>query len=456
MDLQPVVHRDSGRPRPRPLVRWIRLAALLGMLGVLAVGTPPVQARVIGKTAEISVGRETASQVEKFFKVDTDPVAVARVRSLGRRLAACATDADYPFEFHVVESGEINAFALPGGFIYVFRGLLQLVPNDDALAFVLAHEISHVTRRHAVRQFEKNVLLAAGLTAILSGTGASSGFRDAASVVQTISGLSFTRSDEADADETGMALFVKAGFNPRAAPEAMEIVKRAAGSDNSTPNLLRSHPAPDSRIKKLTRLAEDAVQKRKTMPPPAVVAPPPPPQAQPLPGIAEIEPAPCAWMPLAVGARWTYRTTGSGAEGVAQVRTLEALASSPGAFRVEYDFGRSIRTVRVVVPAGDRYLSRPEKGASAAAWKLEAVFDAPAGEVRGEYRSGGSEKLKVPAGEFDTVRIERLGADGKVESTSWYARGVGLVKSLSAVTGITQELKSYSVPKPEPAPPAKP
>lgn len=410
-------------------------------LALLLPGAAPAHARVIGKTAEISVGRETASQIERFFRVDTDPVAVSRVRAIGRRLAACAHDPDYPFEFHVVESGEINAFALPGGFIYVFRGLLQLVPNDDALAFVLAHEISHVTERHAVRQFEKNLLLAAGLAGILAGTGAGSGFNDAAGVVQAVAGLSFTRSDEKDADETGMDLLVKAGYNPRAGSQAMEIIKRAAGDDRGTPNLLRSHPAPASRIKKLNQLAAAALARRKEVPAPAV--PPPPPAApRPLPGIEAIEPAPCEWLPLAVGAHWTYRVLSGGSEGAAQVRVLEALSTSPGVYRVEYDFGRGVKTQRLLVSAGDRFLSRSAAVIAAPDWKLEAVFS-PAASQEGPLRWAGLEKITVPAGTFEAARVERFGVDGKVEVTYWYARGVGLVKSVSAVTGVVQELKAY-------------
>ncbi|HEU4754560.1 MAG TPA: M48 family metalloprotease, partial [Armatimonadota bacterium] len=153
----------------------------------------PAAARVVSRSAEISIGRETASQVEQFYKCDTDPAAVARVRQIGRRLVAAVPDAPYPFEFHVVEDATVNAFALPGGFVYVFRGLLQLVPNDDALASVLAHEISHVTQRHATRQFEKNLALTAILTGVLAGTGAGGGVGDAASVVQAVAGISFTR-----------------------------------------------------------------------------------------------------------------------------------------------------------------------------------------------------------------------------------------------------------------------
>ncbi|HTE20201.1 MAG TPA: M48 family metallopeptidase, partial [Armatimonadota bacterium] len=242
----------------------MRKFATLALLTLAAtLPTPrPAEARIIGRGAEISIGRETASMVEEFFVVDKDPAAVARVRGIGRRLAATVKDADFPFEFHVVESAEVNAFALPGGFIYVFRGLLQLVPNDDALAFVLAHEISHVTRRHSMRQFEKNLLLSAGITAILSGTGTGGGVGTAAQVAQTVASLSFTRHDETDADVHGIETLTRAGYNPRSAVEAMMLVKRAGGDGKGIPALLRSHPAPDSRIKKLTEMGNALLARR--------------------------------------------------------------------------------------------------------------------------------------------------------------------------------------------------
>src|SRR3954467_8164496 len=108
------------------------LVLFLALAAVLASGARPACARILGKSVEVSVGRETASLVEKYYHVDTDPAAVARVRQIGRRLAACVPDPDFPFEFHVIDAGEVNAFALPGGFVYVFRGLAQLLPNDDA------------------------------------------------------------------------------------------------------------------------------------------------------------------------------------------------------------------------------------------------------------------------------------------------------------------------------------
>ena len=133
------------------------------------------------------------------------------------------------------------------------------------------------------------------------------------------------------------------------------------------------------------------------------------------------------------------------------VQALERVAAEPeGVYRVEYDFSRGIRTVRLVAPAGDRYASALEAaGDQDEGWSVEAVF--ARGErvstARGTIRFGGVEKVRVPAGEFDTVRVERLGTDGKPESTAWYAKDVGLVKRVSSTLGTTQELVGFYFPK---------
>src|SRR5436190_17476906 len=91
------------------------------------------QAAVISRATEISMGREAAQEYERQASVDTDPVLAARVRRIGNRLIAASQATQYPFEFHAVETNQVNAFSLPGGFIYFFRGLAQLTPGDDAL-----------------------------------------------------------------------------------------------------------------------------------------------------------------------------------------------------------------------------------------------------------------------------------------------------------------------------------
>jgi Zn-dependent protease with chaperone function len=417
----------------------------------LLFASGPAEARVIGRSTEISVGREAASSVEQFYPVDTDPVAVARVRQIGRRLAACAKDPDFPFEFHVVEDAEVNAFALPGGFIYVFRGLLQLVPNDDALASVLAHEISHVTRRHAINQFEKNVILSAAITGILAGTGVGGGYRSAADVVQLLASLSFTRHDEADADRHGIELLAAAGYDPRAAVEAMRLVKRAAGDGKGIPALLRTHPAPDSRIKKLGQMADELVARRPSTPPQMGSVPTPPAPARlKLSGLEGVAIGACDWFPLAPGARWAYRIKDGEAETRLMVRVLDEVIAEPaGVFRVEHDYGRAIKTLCLVAPARDRYLIRAEKAGASTPWRLEALFAEPPGdsEISQPLRCAGKETIRVPAGEFEAVKTERLGPDGRIEAVLWHTPGVGLVKRLSTSTGAVQELTAYYLPK---------
>lgn len=429
---------------------------LLAMLTLLAPALP-AEARIIGRSAEISIGREAASTVERYFRVDTDPVAVARVRQIGRRLAASVKDADFPFEFHVIEDKEVNAFALPGGFVYVFRGLLQLVPSDDALAFVLAHEISHVTRRHAISQFEKSLILSAGITAILAGTGAR-GYGDAATMVQELVGLAFTRHDESDADENGIEVLVRAGYDPRAAPEAMRVIRRAVGSDSGEPALLRSHPATESRIKRLTELGSELVARRAAERPRADTLPAiPPPAARRLAGLEDEAPSPCEWFPLVPGARWTYEPSKEDPSGGLEVRVLEQVEAEPrGVYRLEYTLARGVKSTRLIAPCGDRILSRGEGPAAGSEWRLEGFF--PGGEAKprteGTLRFAGTERVRVRAGEFDAVRIERLGTDGKPEALTWYVHGVGLVRRLSPATGAVLELVSYSIPAAGAAPAA--
>lgn len=436
-------HRSRSRSLPA-------LAAALALMGTAPL---PAEARLIGRSAEISVGRETASLVEQYYRVDTEPIATARVQQIGRRLVAVTPDADFPFEFHVVESGEVNAFALPGGYIYVFRGLLQLLPNDDALASVLAHEISHVYRRHSIRQFEKNLVLSAGITAVLAGTGAS-GFGRAANVAQALASLSFTRHDEEDADENGIRILTRAGYNPLAAAEAMEVVKRAGGDSKSIPALFRSHPAPDRRIRKLTAMAGDLLKERAAERS-GKPAPPPPPAVAvaPLPGLEALEVEPCEWLPLKPGARWSYRHRAGGTQTGSTIRVLEELRGrSAGVFRVEYDLGRGVRAVRLLAPGGDRVLSRPDQGTGRSDWRLEAVFAAGANVPEDSrmasrvLRFAGMERVEVPAGVFEAARVERLGPDGQPDLVSWFAAGVGLVKRLTTSTGAVQELVTYRIP----------
>jgi predicted Zn-dependent protease len=139
-----------------------RNTARRGLLGLLLLGVmlalTGCRGTVWSKKEEVRIGQQVAAEVEKVYKLDPDPAVQQRVQLIGQRLVAVAGDKDFQYSFKVLESKEINAFALPGGPIYVFRGLIDKVEDDDdMLAGVLAHEMAHINRRHANKQYTQGL-----------------------------------------------------------------------------------------------------------------------------------------------------------------------------------------------------------------------------------------------------------------------------------------------------------
>lgn len=434
--------------KARRLVLWV-VAAL-----ALATFCRRAEARVIGRAGEINLGRETASYVERLLPVDRDPVAVARVRAIGRRLVSVVDDPNFPFEFHVIEDGAVNAFSLPGGFIYVYRGLLQLLPNDDALAFVLAHELAHAVKHHSINQLEK----ALGL-AILLQVGLGNRAIDAQQLLGIILTSKFSRTDERASDRFGIRYMTEAGYDPNAAVEAMEVIRRISGK-NRPPALLASHPAPASRIKNLRERAVTAAAARekalKALPDagPAPVIKAETPLALP-PSMATGE---NEYFPLVPGGRWEYRVNGQETAARALFRVWEQVAAAqPGVYRASWDFGYGVGVDQLIATGSDRLLTRPLDAGSGAAWRVEARFASGSAESDSRFRVAGTETLQVLAGEYQALKVERLDGDGKVTETLWYASGVGLIKRVSADGSLALELERYRLPKPlQPITAAKP
>jgi predicted Zn-dependent protease len=240
---------------------------LAGVFGtpVLAVG--PDDLPDIGSPAEAAISlndeyryglmvmrhlRDTAQTIE-------DPEVAQYIDDVGHRLSSAAQDGNRRFTFFVVKDRDINAFALPGGFIGVNAGLILETHTESELAGVLAHEISHVTQRHIARSLleqSKNSMIstAAMLAAIL--VGATTGAGDAAmagiAAAQTLSleqQMSFSRANEIEADRVGMGVLVQAGFDPNGMPAFFDTMGRRAGANESQiPAIVRSHPITTDRI----------------------------------------------------------------------------------------------------------------------------------------------------------------------------------------------------------------
>jgi predicted Zn-dependent protease len=209
---------------------------------------------------EYQIGRMIVRGLRDSDQILEDPEVTEYIQSLGHRLSSQATEGSQRFNFFVVDENVINAFALPGGFIGVNTGLLLETKNESELAGVVAHEIAHVTQRHIARSIaeqSKNSLVstAAMLAAILLGAAAGGGGDAAMAGVAAAQSLmiqqqiSFTRSNESEADRVGLGILASAGFDPNGMPAFFETMSRHAGSrDFNIPEMLRTHPVTSGRI----------------------------------------------------------------------------------------------------------------------------------------------------------------------------------------------------------------
>ncbi len=215
---------------------------------------------ILSKNDEAQLGRAIMQQIYNSGQVVEDPLVTEYVNEIGHRIAAQANnDGIHEFSFFVIDDPAINAFALPGGFIGVHRGLLEATRSEDELAGVLAHEVSHVTQRHIARSIHANqrqslLSMAIMLGAILAAAAGGSGdaMQGAIAVAQGTAAqqqINFTRSNEYEADRVGISALANAGFDPQGMASFFEVISRSNTPMNlRTPEFLRTHPVSSARI----------------------------------------------------------------------------------------------------------------------------------------------------------------------------------------------------------------
>jgi len=200
---------------------------------------------------EIALGKGLAQEVERSSKLIDDPVVVEYVNRVGQNLVR-NSDARVPFTIKVIDSDQVNAFALPGGFFYVNSGLILRAQEESELAGVMAHEISHVTARHGTKQATKGELMQlASIPLILLGPGgwAGYGIYQATQLAIPFSYLKFSRDAEREADFLGLQYMYKAGYDPNAYVTFFERIQTDEKRQPGTiPKIFSTHPPTPERI----------------------------------------------------------------------------------------------------------------------------------------------------------------------------------------------------------------
>ena len=213
------------------------------------VGVQPVEAGMISVEQEVKMGKETAQALEAKYGLSQDYYLNERVNRIGQRLAAVCGRNDISYSFKVLNANEVNALACPGGFIYVFKGLLDYMPTDTELAGVLGHEVGHVAKKHTVHSIEKQLWTSLILIAATRGQGL--GLVQAA---QQALFAGYSRTDERGADKEGVNNTIKAGFNPYAmliTVQKLDDLSKQSGGANY--GLFSSHPEPEERVKRVMK-----------------------------------------------------------------------------------------------------------------------------------------------------------------------------------------------------------
>jgi beta-barrel assembly-enhancing protease len=205
----------------------------------------------VSQQQEIQMGQEYSQQINAQLPIVSDPEINRYINVLGDQIANLTGRADLPWRFYVVDSREVNAFAVPGGYIYVNRGLIERTTTMDELAGVLGHEIGHVVRRHSIKQMEKaqganvGVTLACILTNICNSQVAQAGINIAGGAVFA----RFSRQDELEADQEAISNTVRAGINPQGIVTMFQkLMSERRSRPSAVEGWFSTHPLEEDRI----------------------------------------------------------------------------------------------------------------------------------------------------------------------------------------------------------------
>jgi beta-barrel assembly-enhancing protease len=264
----PAGRRAYGRRRSPMGMRLIIALVLAAVaLGTYYLGTEQVENPVTGEVQrvalspdqEIALGLQAApTLIQQYGGLEPDPAAQAYVRRVGEALVqqSAARDTPYQFEFHLLADPDtVNAFALPGGPIFITQALLSALESEGELAGVLGHEIGHVVGRHGSEQLAKARLtqgLAGAAVIATSDPGDPSSRQNAqiAAAIGQMVNMKYGRDDELESDRLGVRFMADAGYDPRSMIGVMEKLAQAGGP-NRQPEFFNTHPNPENRVARI-------------------------------------------------------------------------------------------------------------------------------------------------------------------------------------------------------------
>ena len=232
-------------------------------LGTAAVG--------VDEKDEIAIGRDLAGQTLGAANLVNDPAVQRYVNRVGRWVASQSERPDLPWRFGVINTASINAFAAPGGYILITRGLYELLEDESQLAGILGHEIGHVVRKHHIAAMQQGGLLSAASKAgqaAVGGRGAAVGNFVVPNVAEVFA-RGLDKSSEYEADRLGVVLAARAGYDPNGLVEALKKLRARGASDNALQLLYSTHPLPGERLDQLDKARLSSLPQGQT---PAITA----------------------------------------------------------------------------------------------------------------------------------------------------------------------------------------
>jgi predicted Zn-dependent protease len=218
---------------------------------------------LISPTQEMQMGYKAEQDILRKSSINRDLKQNAMVRRVGQNIARVANQPNYRWSFHVINGKEINAFCLPGGKVFVYTGLLKIIDNESQLATVMAHEVAHAIARHGAERMSMMQLGDWGRKFIIKAAGVK--YQNIINQVYGISAnygvfLPYSRSFEYEADEIGLYLMAKAGYDPREAIKFWEKMMQATRNMRKPPEFASTHPSDINRIRRLQALLPRAMQ----------------------------------------------------------------------------------------------------------------------------------------------------------------------------------------------------